>query len=71
MILLERTEKIRTESETEAKELMEKIRNDAASEGYIIKKCGYEHKEKKAKGEVIDAAEVVTVVKVYAGLWTL
>lgn len=69
MRLLKITEEFRTETENEAKELMEKARQEAASKGYEINSCGYTHKEKKSKGEVIDEAFIVKVCKVYGGVW--
>lgn len=71
MILLKTTEEYRTESEYEAKELMEQMREQAASKGYVLNQCGYTHKEKKSKGEVIDEAYVVKAVKVFNGVWTI
>lgn len=69
MISLETTEKFRAESEDEAKEMMEKFRKESAEKGYIIKKSGYEYKTKKAKGEVVDEAWVVSITKVFASIW--
>lgn len=71
MILLKTTEEYRTENENEAKSLMEEMRANAAKEGYLLNQCGYTHKEKKAKGEVIDEAYVVKAVKVYNGVWAI
>lgn len=71
MILLKTTEEYRTESEFEAKELMEKMRANAAAEGYVLNQCGYTHKEKKAKGEVVDEAFVVKIVKIFNGVWAI
>lgn len=69
MILLKETLEIRTESEEEAKNLMETCRTQASSGDYTIGKMGYVYKEKKSKGEIVDKAYVVTVVKVYGGVW--
>ena len=69
MRVLEITEKVRTESEEEAKEYMEQLRTEAAEKGYGIKKSGYEHKVKKAKGEIIDEAYVVSTTKIYTSIW--
>ena len=66
---LEVTEKYRADSEEEAKDFLEEERIDAASKGYTLKKSGYEYKVKKAKGEVVDEAYVVTTVKVYNEVW--
>ena len=69
MYLLETTEKFRAESEEEAKEMMEKFRKESGEKGYTIKKSGYEYKTKKAKGEIVDQAWVVSIVKVHADIW--
>lgn len=71
MRLLKITEEFRTETEDEAKELMEKMRKEATSKGYIIGSCGYTHKEKKSKGEVIDEAFIVKVCKTFGGVWDI
>lgn len=69
MRLLKKTEEYRVDSEIEAKEAMEKFRGEAAEKGYSVSSCGYTYKEKKAKGEIIDAAWVVKVVKIYGVVW--
>jgi len=69
MILLETTQKYRAESEDEAKRMMEAFREEAASKGYTIKKSGYEYKNKKSKGEIIDEGYLVTVVQTFGGFW--
>lgn len=63
------TEEIRTDSETEAKELMNTLRQKGADEGYSIGACGYTYKKKMAKGEIIDEAWVVKAVKVFSEIW--
>lgn len=69
MRVLKVTEEYRVDSEIEAKEAMEKFRSEAAQNGYSVGACGYTYKEKKSKGEVIDEAWIVKVVKVYGGVW--
>ena len=69
MILLKLTKEIRAENETEAKNLMEQFRRDAAKDGYRVLSCGYTHKEKKSKGEVIDSCEIVKCVMEYSTVW--
>lgn len=69
MLMLEKTTKYRCDSELEAKEQMESFREEARSKGYQIKKMGYEHKTKKAKGEIVDEAWVLSVTGIYADLW--
>lgn len=69
MRLLETTYKIRTDSEAEAKKQIEHYQALAAEEGYVVKKCTYEYKSKKAKGEIIDEAWIVTVVNSFGSIW--
>jgi len=69
MKLLEITAKYRVENEIEAKEAIEEFRIKQSSEEYALAKAGYEHKEKKSKGEIIDECEIVTIKKVYGGTW--
>ena len=69
MRLLKETCEYRVDSENEAKETMEKFRNEAKEKGYSVGSCGYTYKEKKAKGEIIDEAWVVRCVKVYGTVW--
>ena len=63
MLLLKKTEEYRTENEVEAKELMDDFRGKAIEEGYEIGALGYTYKEKRSKGEVIDSAYIVKIVK--------
>lgn len=69
MIRLETVEKYRVETEEEAKAVMEQFREDARSKGYLVKKSGYEKKEKKAKGEIVDQGYLVSVTKVFDTFW--
>ena len=60
--LLKVTEEHRADSEMEAAELI----NSAKADGrYILSKYSSVHKERKAKGEVIDEYFIVTLVKVF------
>lgn len=69
MRLLKVTEEYRAESELEAKELMETIRNEASTKGYSVGASGYTYKSKKPKGEIIDEAWIVKIVKTFGGVW--
>lgn len=69
MRILKQTEEYRADTEEEAKEIMEKFRAEAPSKGYTLGASGYTYKTKKAKGEIIDEAWVVKVVKVIGGVW--
>lgn len=68
-MLLETTQKYRVDSEEQAKDLIEQFRNQAKEKGYVVKKAGYEYKTKKAKGEIIAEAWVVSVTQVFGELW--
>ena len=43
--------------------------NRLAKDGYRVLSCGYTHKEKKSKGEVIDSCEIVKCVMEYSTVW--
>lgn len=66
---LEYTEKTKAFTEEEAKEYIESMRAAAQSGDFILKKAGYEYKTKKAKGEIVDEAWIVTIVKTFNGIW--
>lgn len=68
-MLLETTSKYRADSENQAKEMIEKFRNEAGEKGYIVKKAGFEYKTKKAKGEIIAEAWVVSITQVFGDIW--
>lgn len=69
MRILKQTEEYRADTEEEAKEIMEKFRAEAPQKGYTLGSSGYTYKTKKAKGEIIDEAWVVKIVKVIGGVW--
>lgn len=68
-MLLETTSKYRANSEIEAKDMIEEFRANAEKNGYVVKKAGYEYKTKKAKGEIIGEAWIVSVTQVFGSLW--
>ena len=69
MRLIEQTEKYVVDSEEEAIKVIQNFKKDAESKGYILGKSGYDYKTKKAKGEIIGEALVVTIKKVLGGVW--
>lgn len=69
MKLLKVVEEYRAESEQEVKEMNEKFKSDAKTEGYILNAFSYTKKEKKSKGEIIDEGYLVKVAKIYGGFW--
>ena len=68
-MLLETTNKYCVDSEEKAKDMIEEFRQNTNAKGYIIKKAGYEYKTKKAKGEIIAEAWVVSVTFIFGSLW--
>ena len=69
MRLLKETIEIRTDSELEAKEVIESYRQKAAADGFTIGAAGYTYKTKKSKGNIIDEAWVVSITKEYGSVW--
>lgn len=69
MRTLKVTEEYRTDSEIEAKEVMERFRAEAREKGYHINKSGYTYKAKKSKGDIIDEAWVVSITKEFGSVW--
>lgn len=69
MLILKETCEYRVDTEEQAKEAMEILRDSAAAKGYTIGSCGYTKKEKKAKGEIIDEGYLVKCVKIYGGFF--
>ena len=63
------TEVYRIDSEEEVRAFNEELKAEALDEGYILKSYSYTLKEKKSKGEVIDSAYQVKVVKEFSGFW--
>ena len=68
-MLLETTSKYRVDTEENAQKLIAKFRAEAEQKGYLIKKGGYERKDKKAKGEIIATVFVVTITQVFGSVW--
>ncbi len=69
MRLLKVTEEYRADSEQEAREAIENFRKESLEKGYVLGACGFTYKDKKSKGEIIDEAWVVKVVKIYGKVW--
>ena len=69
MRLIERTEKFVVDSEEEAIKLIQNSKEDAEKNGDILGASGYTYKTKKAKGEIIGEAWVVSIKKVLGGVW--
>ena len=69
MIALKVVEEYRAETEQEVKDMNERFKSEAHSEGYVLSAFSYTKKEKKSKGEIIDEGYLVKVTKVYGGFW--
>lgn len=69
MRLLKVTEEYCADSEQEAREAIENFRKESLEKGYVLGACGFTYKDKKSKGEIIDEAWVVKVVKIYGKVW--
>lgn len=69
MRLIEQTDKYVVDSEQAAVGLIQAFRDKAEEDGYILGASGYTYKTKKAKGEIIDEAWVVSVKKILGGVW--
>ena len=68
-VLLSNTEVYRIDSEEEVKEAIEEAKANANVDGYILKGYSSKIKEKKSKGEVIDAGYEVTLKKENNTFW--
>lgn len=69
MRLIEQTEKYVLDAEEQAIALINAAKEAAQKEGYVLGASGYTYKTKKAKGEIIGEAWVVTIKKVLGGVW--
>ena len=63
------TEEFRAYSEEEAIQALETLRANQVNEKYILGNNGYKYKTKKAKGEVVAEAWIVTATKIYGEVW--
>lgn len=64
--LLNVVETYRTDTEEEAKALIEEAKQDSSFE---LSKYSSEYKEKKSKGDVVASAYVIKLTKNYESLW--
>lgn len=63
------TEEFKAYSEEEAIQAIEEMRAAQQKEGYTLGANGYKYKTKKAKGEIVAEAWVVTATKIYGEVW--
>lgn len=69
MRLIEQTERYVVDTEEMALQLVQAVKDKAAEGGYVLGSSGYTYKTKKAKGEIIGEAWVVTIKKILGGVW--
>lgn len=67
--LLQVVETYRVDNREEVDDFISQEKKKAQDGGYELKSYSTEHKEKKAKGEIIDDAEMVKLTKVYGNFW--
>lgn len=63
------TEEYRAYSEQEAIDALNEARTKQNTEGYTLGANGYKYKTKKAKGEIVSEAWIVSITKVYDEVW--
>ena len=64
-ILLKTTDVYRVNDEDEAVKMIEQVKTDSLSEGYMLTKSGYVIKNKKQKGEIVETWAIVTLEKTF------
>lgn len=69
MRCIEQTDKYVVDSEQAAVGLIQAFRNKAEEEGFRLGASGYTYKSKKSKGEIADEAWVVSIKKIFGGVW--
>lgn len=63
------TEEFKAYTEEEAIQALSNMRANQEKENYILGANGYKYKTKKAKGEIIDEAWIVTATKIFGEVW--
>lgn len=69
MFKLTTVETYRAETKEEAEQFIREEREKGVQNGYDVSQAAYKHYDKKAKNEVVDSCEVVSITKVFAGKW--
>ena len=69
MKLLKTTIEARAYSEEEAKEYIDRFREEAENEVYIVGANGYTYKAKKAKGAIVSEGWLCKCVKIHHEFW--
>lgn len=69
MFKLTTVETYRAETKEEAEQFIREEREKGVQNGYDVSQAAYKHYDKKAKNEIVDSCEVVSITKVFAGKW--
>ena len=69
MFKLTTVETYRAETKEEAEQFIKEEREKGIQNGYDVSQAAYKHYDKKAKGEIVDSCEVVSITKVFADKW--
>lgn len=69
MFKLTTVETYRAETKEEAEQFIREEREKGVQNGYDVSQAAYKHYDKKAKNEVVDSCEVVSITKVFADKW--
>lgn len=69
MFKLTTVETYRAETKEEAEQFIKEEREKGVQNGYDVSQAAYKHYDKKAKNEVVDSCEVVSITKVFADKW--
>ena len=69
MFKLTTVETYRAETKEEAEQFIREEREKGVQNGYDVSQAAYKHYDKKAKGEIVDSCEVVSITKVFADKW--
>ena len=69
MFKLTTVETYRVETKEEAEQFIKEEREKGVQNGYDVSQAAYKHYDKKAKGEIVDSCEVVSITKVFADKW--
>lgn len=69
MFKLTTVETYRAETKEEAEQFIKEEREKGVQNGYDVSQAAYKHYDKKAKNEIVDSCEVVSITKVFAGKW--
>lgn len=69
MFKLTTVETYRAETKEEAEQFIKEEREKGIQNGYDVSQAAYKHYDRKAKNEIVDSCEVVSITKVFAGKW--